>query len=82
MLTCLLLQVIGTGLAGALAFLKDRGELSKPVEWAGRTNDSKKVNVSGAAGWNTALASYGNSSCGWENSHQLLPYSVLSLKYT
>ena len=40
------IQVIGTGLAGALAFLKDRGELSKPVEWAGRTNDSKKVNVS------------------------------------
>ncbi|GAB4814564.1 hypothetical protein N2152v2_001610 [Parachlorella kessleri] len=40
-------KVIGTGLAGALAFLKDRGELSKPVEWAGRTNDSKKVNIQG-----------------------------------
>ena len=33
------------GLAGALAFLKDRGELEAPVEWAGRTNDSKKVNI-------------------------------------
>lgn len=32
---------IGQGLAGALAFLKDRGELHSAVEWAGRTNDSK-----------------------------------------
>ncbi|PRW60335.1 SART-1 family DOT2 [Chlorella sorokiniana] len=38
---------IGTGLAGALAFLKDRGELDGGIEWAGRTNDSKKVNVQG-----------------------------------
>lgn len=32
---------IGAGLAGALAFLKDRGELKQPVEWAGRMNDSR-----------------------------------------
>ncbi|KAI7842246.1 hypothetical protein COHA_003887, partial [Chlorella ohadii] len=38
---------IGTGLAGALAFLKDRGELDGGVEWSGRTNDSKKVNLQG-----------------------------------
>jgi hypothetical protein len=33
------------GLAGALAFLKGRGELDAPVEWSGRTNDHKKVNI-------------------------------------
>ncbi|KAL4429830.1 hypothetical protein ABPG77_010947 [Micractinium sp. CCAP 211/92] len=38
---------IGSGLAGALAFLKDRGELDAPVEWAGRTNERKKVNIQG-----------------------------------
>jgi hypothetical protein len=27
------------GLAGALALLKDRGELTEQVEWAGRTTD-------------------------------------------
>ena len=32
---------IGSGLAGALAFLKDRGELKQPMEWAGRMNDSR-----------------------------------------
>jgi len=34
-------KTIGSGLAGALAFLKDRGELKQPVEWAGRTNDHR-----------------------------------------
>jgi U4/U6.U5 tri-snRNP-associated protein 1 len=34
-------KTIGSGLAGALAFLKDRGELKAPVEWAGRTNDHR-----------------------------------------
>ena len=44
-------KTIGSGLAGALAFLKERGELSQAEEWAGRNNDSKKVNVSaGRAG--------------------------------
>lgn len=43
-------RTIGSGLAGALAFLKDRGELNTPVEWAGRRPDSKKINVSGARG--------------------------------
>lgn len=33
------------GLAGALAFLKDRGDLEAPVEWAGRHNDRKKVAI-------------------------------------
>ena len=33
------------GLAGALAFLKDRGELDAPVEWSGRSNDYKKVAI-------------------------------------
>ena len=28
-----------TGLAGCLALLKDRGELSEQVEWSGRTTD-------------------------------------------
>ncbi|KAI3429836.1 hypothetical protein D9Q98_010149 [Chlorella vulgaris] len=40
-------KAIGSGLAGALAFLKDRGDLEAPVEWSGRTNDSKKVNIQG-----------------------------------
>ncbi|KAL4437375.1 hypothetical protein ABPG75_004514 [Micractinium tetrahymenae] len=40
-------KTIGSGLAGALAFLKDRGELEAPVEWAGRTNERKKVNIQG-----------------------------------
>ena len=34
-------KTIGSGLAGALAFLKERGELKAPVEWAGRTNDHR-----------------------------------------
>jgi hypothetical protein len=42
-------KTIGSGLAGALAFLKDRGDLDAPVEWSGRTNDSKKVNIQ--VGW-------------------------------
>ena len=32
---------LSPGLAGALALLKERGELSAPVEWAGRTNDMR-----------------------------------------
>lgn len=32
---------LGVGLAGTLALLKERGELQQPVEWAGRTNDSR-----------------------------------------
>lgn len=40
-------KVIGSGLAGALAFLKDRGELEAPVEWSGRTNEKKRVNTQG-----------------------------------
>eukprot|EP00887_Chlorella_sp_A99_P003910 scaffold11.g3910.t1 len=40
-------KAIGSGLAGALAFLKERGELNKPVEWAGRTNDYIKGAVAG-----------------------------------
>lgn len=39
------LVAAAAGLAGALAFLKDRGELDAPVEWAGRTNEQKKVNI-------------------------------------
>lgn len=34
-------KAIGTGLGGALAFLKERGELDRTVEWAGRTKDSR-----------------------------------------
>jgi U4/U6.U5 tri-snRNP-associated protein 1 len=34
-------KAIGTGLGGALAFLKERGELDRNVEWAGRTKDSR-----------------------------------------
>lgn len=34
-------KAIGTGLGGALAFLKERGELDRSVEWAGRTKDSR-----------------------------------------
>jgi len=32
---------IGLGLGSMLSYLKERGELHKPVEWAGRVNDSK-----------------------------------------
>eukprot|EP00889_Picochlorum_renovo_P004137 jgi/Picre1/31167/NNA_006521.t1 len=34
-------KTIGVGLGSALSYLKERGELHKPVEWAGRTNDSR-----------------------------------------
>jgi U4/U6.U5 tri-snRNP-associated protein 1 len=43
-------KAIGAGLAGALAFLKDRGELGRPVEWAGRTNDSRDAYFTAAMG--------------------------------
>ena len=38
---CLLISsgAVRAGLAGALALLKDRGELTEQVEWAGRTTD-------------------------------------------
>lgn len=32
---------ICAGLGGALSLLRERGELNKPVEWAGRTNDMR-----------------------------------------
>lgn len=35
-------RAIGTGLGSILGLLKERGELNKPIEWGGRTNDSKK----------------------------------------
>lgn len=34
-------KTIGVGLGSALSYLKERGELHKPVDWAGRTNDSR-----------------------------------------
>ncbi|KAL6774007.1 hypothetical protein ACKKBG_A23420 [Auxenochlorella protothecoides x Auxenochlorella symbiontica] len=40
-------RAIGAGMAGALAFLQSRGDLDTAVEWSGRTNDSKKVNIQG-----------------------------------
>lgn len=43
-------KAIGTGLAGALAFLKERGDLQRPVEWAGRTNDSRDSYFTAAMG--------------------------------
>jgi U4/U6.U5 tri-snRNP-associated protein 1 len=43
-------KTIGAGLAGALAFLKDRGELKAPVEWAGRTNDHRDAYFTKAMG--------------------------------
>lgn len=36
-----------TGMAGVLSLLKERGELNKSVEWAGRTNDMKPVALQG-----------------------------------
>lgn len=36
---------LGAGLAGALSLLKERGELSAPVEWAGRTNDMRSDKI-------------------------------------
>jgi len=41
---------IGSGLAGALAFLKGRGDLERPVEWSGRTNDSRDSYFTAAMG--------------------------------
>lgn len=41
---------IGQGLGGVLSYLKERGELHKPVEWAGRTNDSRNAFFTGAMG--------------------------------
>jgi U4/U6.U5 tri-snRNP-associated protein 1 len=43
-------KALGSGLAGALAFLKERGELGRPVEWAGRTNDSRDSYFTAAMG--------------------------------
>lgn len=34
-------KAVGRGMGSALAFLKDRGELNRSVEWAGRTTDSR-----------------------------------------
>ena len=41
---------IGSGLGSALAFLKERGELTQPVEWSGRTNDSRDAYFTKAMG--------------------------------
>ncbi|DBA93483.1 TPA: hypothetical protein ACH3X3_013582 [Trebouxia sp. C0006] len=38
---------IGKGMAGVLNLLKDRGELTQRVQWAGRTNDMKPVMLQG-----------------------------------
>ncbi len=38
-------RALGGGIGNLLAMLKDRGELKEKVEWAGRTNDSKAVNI-------------------------------------
>lgn len=38
-------KAIGSGLAGVLGLLHQRGDLQEPVEWAGRTNDSRRINV-------------------------------------
>jgi len=35
------------GMAGVLNLLKDRGELTQRVQWAGRTNDMKPVMLQG-----------------------------------
>lgn len=43
-------KAIGLGLGSALSFLKERGELQQPVEWAGRTNDSKNSYFTKAMG--------------------------------
>lgn len=40
-------RLVGSGLGGILGLLQDRGELNQPVEWGGRTNDSKKVALIG-----------------------------------
>ncbi|KAK9806920.1 hypothetical protein WJX72_007494 [[Myrmecia] bisecta] len=40
-------RLVGSGLAGALALLKDRNELNTPVEWSGRTNDMKPEKLMG-----------------------------------
>ena len=34
-------KAVGRGLGSALSFLKERGELNRSVEWAGRTTDSR-----------------------------------------
>ncbi|KAL3145439.1 hypothetical protein ABBQ38_001683 [Trebouxia sp. C0009 RCD-2024] len=38
---------IGKGMAGVLHLLKDRGELTQRMQWAGRTNDMKPVMLQG-----------------------------------
>lgn len=38
---------IGKGMAGVLNLLKDRGELTQRMQWAGRTNDMKPVMLQG-----------------------------------
>ena len=40
-------MLCAAGMAGVLSLLKERGELNRPVEWAGRTNDMKPVALQG-----------------------------------
>jgi U4/U6.U5 tri-snRNP-associated protein 1 len=41
---------LGPGLGSVLSLLKDRGELDKPIEWGGRTNDSRNAFFAQAMG--------------------------------